>query len=111
MILSGSAEHSVSEKKEPPMTMTSYERVMAAFHRREPDRVPIFELMIDPKIINGILPGGTYADLIEALDIDCVLTPTASRMYSLELVDRDGDTPIYRTEWGELRAGTGVPDS
>jgi uroporphyrinogen decarboxylase len=88
------------------MAMTSYERVMAAFHRREPDRVPIFELMIDPKVIGDILPGGTYDDLIEALDIDCVLTPTASRMYSLELVDRDGDTPIYRTEWRELRAGT-----
>jgi uroporphyrinogen decarboxylase len=88
------------------MAMTSYERVVTTFRRQEPDRVPIFELMIDPKVIDAILPGATYADLVEALDIDCALTPTPSRMYSLELVGHDGDTPLYKTEWGEVRAAT-----
>jgi hypothetical protein len=88
------------------MHMTPREREMAALRREEPDRVPIFEFMIDPKVIDGILPGGTYEDLVEAVDIDCVVTHTPSRMYSLELVRHDASTPVYRTEWGELRAET-----
>ena len=86
--------------------MTPYERVMAAFRREVPDRVPAFEAMIDPRVIEGILPGGTYADLVDVLDIDCVVTPTPSRMYNLELVREDDGTRIYRSEWGELRAAT-----
>ncbi len=87
--------------------MNAYERVMAVFHKQVPDRVPIFEFMIDPKVIHGILPGGTYLDLAEALDIDCVSSCTPSRMYNLQFVRNDGNTPLYRTEWGEIRASTG----
>jgi uroporphyrinogen decarboxylase len=86
--------------------MTPYERVMAAFRREEPDRVPIFEPMIDPKVVGAILPGGTYADLVDVLDIDCALTPTPSKMYNLEFVGHRDDMRIYRSEWGELRAAT-----
>ncbi len=88
------------------MSMTSHERVMAAFRREIPDRVPIFEAMIDPGVVDGILPGGSYADLVEALDIDCAVTPTPSKMYNLELVREDDGMRIYRSEWGELRAAT-----
>ena len=89
------------------MTMTPYERVMAAFRREEPDRVPIFEFMIDPKVIDPILPGGSYPDLVEALDIDCVFTPTPSRLYNLRLVETLSDgTPIFQSDWGERRAAT-----
>jgi uroporphyrinogen decarboxylase len=86
------------------MAMSSLERVMAVFRHEEPDRVPIFEFMIDPKVIERILPGASCPDLVEALDIDCVFTSTPSKMYSLELVEYRNDTPIYQTEWGELRA-------
>jgi uroporphyrinogen decarboxylase len=88
------------------MSMTPYERVMAAFRREEPDRVPIFEAMIDTKVVAGILPGGTYPDLVDALDIDCAVTPTPSKMYNLEFVGTRDDLRIYRSEWGELRAAT-----
>jgi uroporphyrinogen decarboxylase len=88
------------------MSMTPYGRVMAAFRREEPDRVPIFEPMIDPKVIGALLPGGTYADLVDALDIDCALSPTPSKMYNLEFVGHRDDLRIYRSEWGELRAAT-----
>ncbi len=87
--------------------MTSLERVMAAFRREVPDRVPMFEAMIDPHVVDGILPGGSYADLVDLLDIDCAVTPTPSRMYNLELVREDDGARIYRSEWGELRAATG----
>ena len=64
------------------MKVKALDRVIALFKREEPpDRVPIFELMIDPKTINGILPDGTYEDLVEALDIDCVVSPTPSKMF------------------------------
>lgn len=89
------------------MSMNSYERVIAVLGGQEPDRVPIFEFMIDPNVIDGILPGGTYPDLVEALDIDVVVTPTASRMYSLDKVDETDGQPIYQTEWGEKRIDTG----
>jgi uroporphyrinogen decarboxylase len=88
------------------VSMTPYERMMAAFRREATDRVPIFEAMIDPKVVTGILPGGTYVDLVDALDIDCVVTPTPSMMYNLEYVGDRGDMRIYRSEWGELRAAT-----
>ena len=40
------------------------ERINAVFRREEPvDRVPIFELMINSKVIEAIVPGGTYDDL------------------------------------------------
>jgi uroporphyrinogen decarboxylase len=87
--------------------MTPLERVMAVFRHEEPDRVPIFELLIDAQIVTAILPGGTYADLVEALDIDCAVTSTPSDMYNLRLVRHDGSTPVYQSEWGETRAGTG----
>ncbi len=88
------------------MSLTPYERVMTVFRREEPDRVPIFEFMIDPKVINGILPGSTYLDFCEAMDIDCVVSLTPSKLYSLELVEHRNGTPVYKTEWGELRAAT-----
>jgi uroporphyrinogen decarboxylase len=83
--------------------MTSLERTLAALRREEPDRVPVFEFMIDPKVIEGILPGGDYLDLVEILDIDCVVTPTPSRMYHLERIGERNGSPLLRTEWGELR--------
>ena len=35
-------------------TMNSYERVERVLNGEIPDRVPTFELMIDPKVIRGI---------------------------------------------------------
>lgn len=87
--------------------MTSLARVQAVFRREEPDRVPIFEFMIDPAVVQGILPGATYPDLVDALDIDCVVTPTPSRMYRLERIGEQKGKPLFRTEWGELRVDTG----
>ena len=94
-------------KCEDGMEVSSLERVKAVFRREEPpDRVPIFELMIDPNTINGILPGGSYEDLVETLDIDCVVSPTPSRMFGKEIIGHNGDFPIFKTEWGETRETT-----
>jgi uroporphyrinogen decarboxylase len=89
------------------MSPTALERVRKTLRHEEPDRVPIFEFMIDPSVVQGILPGGTYPDLVDALDIDVVVSPTASMMYSLEQIGERNGHAICRTEWGEERIDTG----
>lgn len=86
--------------------MTSLDRVINSIQRNEPDRVPIFELMIDPKVIRGIWPGASYPDLVEALGIDCVVSPTPSSMYGKEILGEKDGFPVFKTEWGETRGMT-----
>lgn len=86
--------------------MKPLERVLTAIKRGEPDRVPIFELMIDPNVIQGILPGASYPDLVEVLDIDCVVSPTPSSMYGKEILEENDGLPVFKTEWGDIRGTT-----
>jgi hypothetical protein len=37
--------------------MNSEERILCVLQRKQPDRVPVFEWLIDKKVINGITPG------------------------------------------------------
>ena len=46
-------------------SMNSRERVFAALQGKIPDRVPIMEMLIDPKVINSICPGMSYEDFID----------------------------------------------
>lgn len=85
--------------------MNSYERASAVLRGEIPDRVPTFELMIDPKVIRGIIGTESYFDLCDELDIDIVMTETPSKMYKEEAVD--AKTQIYRNEWGILRQYNG----
>lgn len=89
------------------MTTTPLERIKSVFRREQPpDRVPIFELMIHPNTINGILPGKSYQDFVEELDIDCVVSSTPSKMFSQEIIGYQETSPIFITEWGETRMNT-----
>ena len=81
--------------------MNSYERVRTVLEGGIPDRVPSFELMIDPRVIEGIVPGGDYMDLCEAVDLDIVVTQTPSKLFREEVVD--AEKHIVRNEWGMLR--------
>jgi uroporphyrinogen decarboxylase len=75
--------------------MTSYERFVAALELREPDRVPIYEGFIDPVVVEGICPGGTYHDVIEKLDLDMVrITEGNERRYI------DEAKGIFTDKWG-----------
>ena len=88
-------------------TLTSKERVFTALSRKEPDRVPILEWFIHPKIIDSILPGGSYEDFIEKIDLDGACAST----YNYEVLDKnkvqikkdvvffdDGTTTVKRKE-------------
>ncbi len=86
--------------------MTGRERFLAALHREEPDRVPIFELFIHPRIVQALTPGSTYPEFADALGMDCVLTSTPSSLYQSWEAGVEGDTQLIKTEWGEVRART-----
>jgi uroporphyrinogen decarboxylase len=81
--------------------MTSYERALAVLHEQEPDRVPIFELLIDPTVIKAILPEAEYPDFVEAMDIDIVITNTPSKLYEEKVLD--AEQRIVVNEWGIVR--------
>jgi hypothetical protein len=49
--------------------LTGLERILKTLKLEEPDGVPHFELPIDEKVRNAILPNASYEDLIEYLDI------------------------------------------
>jgi uroporphyrinogen decarboxylase len=49
------------------------ERVFEVIQRKEPDRVPHFEFLIDDPMIHVVTKGGTYCDLIEIMDHDAAV--------------------------------------
>ena len=53
--------------------LTNLERVFRALARQEPDYVPTFELIIDQKVRDAILPSASYEDFIEFMDIDAAV--------------------------------------
>ena len=89
------------EKEGRRPVMNSYERVIACLNGEIPDRVPTFELMIDPKVIRGIIGTDNYFDLCDELDIDIAMSQTPSRMYRETVLDEKKQ--IIRNEWGIVR--------
>ncbi len=73
--------------------MNGYERVLTALRGGQPDRVPVFELVVDPNVIEGIVPGRGLPDFIEALDLDGV---SVHPFHHHEQIDEKR----YRDEWG-----------
>lgn len=57
---------------EERVKINSEERVLTALDLKEPDRVPIFEGEIDPKVINKICRGCSLGDFVEKFDLDSV---------------------------------------
>ncbi|MFC1885875.1 uroporphyrinogen decarboxylase family protein [Thermodesulfobacteriota bacterium] len=80
--------------------MTGVERVIKALKREEPDRVPHLELGIDKKVREALLPGGSYKDFMEFMDLDgnCIFDKSSS--WSYEPVDQP--KRIFRDQWGAL---------
>ncbi len=84
--------------------MTGRERILTALRRQEPDVVPHMELFFSPRAVEKILPGRSYEDLIEYLDIDGAAYYTvANEKY--EILDRSKG--IIRDKWGIIKRDTG----
>ncbi len=50
--------------------MNSYERVIAALERRQPDRVPLVEWVVDERVMEAMLPGCDYFAFNDWLGLD-----------------------------------------
>jgi uroporphyrinogen decarboxylase len=100
--------------------MTGYERIMTALRREEPDRVPMFELIINEPVIRALYPDlslktkvqrgsqGIYqiqAEFIEREDIDAIVIFEDARV--TEWIDEEH----YVDEWGITWQipSTGIP--
>ncbi len=80
-----------------------YDRVIAALERRTPDRVPLFEFVIDPRVIQGVVASGDYFELVEELDLDVVgLNRSSWPAEGLDWIDKDKG--LFRDHWGVIRA-------
>ena len=88
--------------------MNSRERMCKVLNHQVPDRIPTFEYAIDKKTVEAICPGGTYADVVEKLDLDAITAWEPSMGgYVPGMADRlkPGDT--FVDEWGVKRKATG----
>ena len=74
--------------------MTGYERMMTAIRREVPDRVPIWELIVNEPVIRALYGNIHYHDFVEREGLDGVTVFEDSR--SVEQLDAE----TIRDEWG-----------
>ncbi len=83
--------------------MNSLQRVVAALERREPDRVPYFECVVDQRVMQALLPGCDYYQFNDWLGMDNVGQNRSS--WSRENVEFiDEKKGLFRDKWGVIRA-------
>ncbi len=84
--------------------MNGYERIMAAMAVREPDRVPIFEVLIHKNVWTALCPQAqSKADFEEIMDFDGVCCGG-----QFKAVQEQGD--YYTDEWGVMYKRGGLED-
>ena len=76
--------------------MNGYERMMAALRREEPDRVPVWELIVNEPVIKALYGNISYADFVEKDDLDGITIFEDQRV-----IERFSETQ-YKDEWGIL---------
>ncbi len=86
------------------MLMNSPERIFAALEGKQPDRVPLMEIIIDPKVVEALYPGCDYFDLVEKMGLDVVAFGITTDYRDVEWVDEE--KRIYRDKWGTLQRMT-----
>jgi uroporphyrinogen decarboxylase len=82
------------------MKMTGTERMIKALKGEIPDTVPHFELVIDPKVREAILPGSSHNEFTEYMDLDAVIIYDKVGSWKFDTVDKD--KKIFRDQWGAL---------
>jgi len=83
--------------------MNSLERVIAALERRQPDRVPFFECVIDQRVMDALLPGCDYYQFNDWIGLDNASQNRSSwSRENVEFIDEKKGT--FRDKWGVIRA-------
>ena len=86
-------------------TLTGADRIFMALKLQEPDRVPHFELTLDRKVREAILPGASYDEAIEYFDWDAVLMDEEDQPgYRAEIL-KGGK--YFRDQWGIIKQDMG----
>jgi len=78
------------------MAVNGYERMMTALRREEPDRVPVWELIVNEPVIKALYGDISYEDFVEKDDLDGITIFEDQR-----ITERFSDTQ-YKDEWGIL---------
>jgi len=83
--------------------VNSRERVIAALERRQPDRVPYFECVIDQRVMDALLPGCDYYQFNDWIGLDIAGQNRSSwSRENVEFVDEARG--LFRDKWGVIRA-------
>ena len=82
------------------MGMTGTERVVNALWGKEPDMVPTMELLVDPKVREAILPGSSYQEFIEHMDLDGQVF--FDKVFTWKYENVDESKGIKRDQWGSI---------
>jgi uroporphyrinogen decarboxylase len=85
----------------------SVERVFTALKGGIPDRVPMFEFLIDAKVIKAINKDYDYFDFVEAFELDAVRVGQQYVDYKDRCTLIDPEKQIIRDFWGIERQFTG----
>jgi len=79
--------------------MTGIERILKTLQHEEPDRIPTFEIDIDRRVIDRIMPEVSYEKFIEKMDIDgLIMYETRPEKYNVI----DESNKILRNKWGAV---------
>jgi uroporphyrinogen decarboxylase len=89
--------------------MTHCERVFRALELGQPDRVPLFETVIDEKVIQGVCPGGDYYEFNDRIGLD-VVGLNRSSWPKERITFIDAERRLFKDHWGVVR-GVGTESS
>ena len=76
--------------------MNSEERIIKTLLHEETDRVPIFEWIIDKKVLEVISPGKTIDEFVYLMDLDAICV-------DLDYKEVEIESGTYRDEWGIIK--------
>ncbi|MEE9435863.1 MAG: uroporphyrinogen decarboxylase family protein [Candidatus Adiutricales bacterium] len=79
--------------------MTGQERMLKVLNLEEPDRVPHWDT-VHPRVKDAILPGSSFPEFTDYIDLDAVGNFDKVNAWSYESVDTD--KRIRRDQWGGL---------
>lgn len=86
-----------------PTEMTSRERFFCALERGKPDRVPLYEVVIDEKVMQALLPGSDYYAFNNWIGLDNAgLNRSSWRKDNVQWVNKERG--LFRDAWGVIRA-------
>lgn len=80
--------------------MTSDERLITVLENKIPDRVPVFEWLIDKGVTEALCPGGTVEDLAYKIGLDAF---TVECNYEKKMINETD----YQDEWGMIKRDSG----